>query len=287
MKNFFKDFTLGVSTFFKAFNFVFNNKMGHYFLYPLIITIAMALAATKAIRQTVNYIKGMASDYLNITPIEGDSWWELSVAFLQSISEQIISIALWIAFYFILHKTMKYIVIVLMSPVMALVSEKTEKVLTGNDYSFDYTQFLKDVWRGVVLAGRNFVIEMSIILGLWIANLAISFIVPPLTVITSPLAIVIGFVVSSYYYGFTTMDYTNERKRMKLKESVTFIKNNKGLAVGNGLVFNILIWIPFIGAYLGPIFATILGTVGATLAIHEKVGIENTDGFILPDPIKK
>ena len=48
-----------------------------------------------------------------------------------------------------------------MSPVFAILSEKVESILTGNEYPFNIHQFLSDIWRGVKLAIRNFAIEIG------------------------------------------------------------------------------------------------------------------------------
>ena len=53
-----------------------------------------------------------------------------------------------------------------------------------------------------------------------------------------------NFVISSYFYGFSFMDYTNERQRLSLKDSIAYISNNKGLAIGIGSVFVFCFFIP-------------------------------------------
>ena len=45
------------------------------------------------------------------------------------------------------------------------------------------------------------------------------------------------------------MDYTLER-HLNYKDSITFVKNNKGIAIGNGIVFMLFLLIPVIGIIL-------------------------------------
>ena len=287
MKKFFQDFGLGVSTTFQGFGFAFNNKMGHFFLYPLIMTIAIAIAAYHGMDAAVEWANAKILGWLDLTPIPGDSIWDMVISFLKSIAEYVIRFLIWIICVYTLHKTIKYIVLILMSPVMALISEQTEKVLTGNTYAFNFGQFAKDVWRGILLACRNFVVEMSLILLIWLANLALSSIFPPLTIILTPAAWLLSLAVGSYFWGFATMDYTNERRRLKLRDSVRFIRANKGLAIGNGLMFTLLLSIPLIGTYVGPILAIVMCTVGATLAIHKRVDLQKRDYILVKESDKK
>jgi CysZ protein len=149
---------------------------------------------------------------------------------------------------------------------MALLSEKTEKILTGNHYSFDAGQFIRDVVRGMVLAFRNLVIEIAIVGALWFLDTYLTLVAAPAGVLLAPILAILSFFISSYFYGFSALDYTNERKRLSIGRSIRFIRDNKGLAVGNGLVFNLLFKVPFIG----PTIATVTCTVAATIAIHEK-----------------
>ena len=78
------------------------------------------------------------------------------------------------------------------------------------------------------------------------------------------------------FYGFSFIDYTNERRRLSVKQSVAFIRQNKGVAVTNGAVFSLLLMIPFCGYSLAG-FGAIISVVAATLAIHQKVDLRKKD----------
>ena len=77
---------------------------------------------------------------------------------------------------------------------------------------------------------------------------------------------VLAIFVECYYFGFSMLDYTSERKGLSSSESVDFIGNHKGLAIGNGMVFFIMHAVPFAGWALAPGYAV----VAATLSFQQR-----------------
>ena len=130
-----------------------------------------------------------------------------------------------------------HVVLILMSPILAIVSEKTESILEGNEYPFTLKQLLIDIVRGIRISIRNSAFEMLFIVLLF----GLSF-VPLLGLGTSPILI----LVSAYYYGFSFIDYNLERKQYTVSESVNYMKKNRGIVMGNGIVFALVLAIPLI-----------------------------------------
>lgn len=275
------DFFLGIGTSFKAFRFIFDHKLGHFFIYPLVITFLLVLATKYGIDSTVNWLTDLIYESTDINPLSSSDWPNSWLDWGKFIGEKTIAILLWVMMYFVAHKIIKYVVLILMSPVMALLSERTEKILTGNIYPFDLMQLLKDVWRGMLLATRNIIVELGLLIVIWIANIFLTTIIPPISILTTPITLILGIVISAYFYGFSTIDYINERRKYNINKSYHFVRQNKSLAIGNGIVFWGLINIPILGTYIGTVFAPILCSAGAVIALHEKYNLTPVRRYLL------
>jgi CysZ protein len=147
--------------------------------------------------------------------------------------------------------------LIILSPLLAALSEKTEKLLTGNTYPFNLGHFVKDVLRGIRIVIRNSFMELLLTIGLFIFGFV------PVIGYISP---VILFFVTCYYYGFSMIDYTNERQRLSVKQSVRFVRKNRGFAIANGMIFYLVFFfVPLVGFMVAPAYAV----VAATLGVHK------------------
>ena len=68
--------------------------------------------------------------------------------------------------------------------------------------------------------------------------------------------------VQSFYAGFGNIDYTLER-HLNVRNSIRLVRVNKGLALGNGLVFMGLLAIG-IGFLIAPPLAAVAATIETT-----------------------
>jgi len=247
--SFWTKFGIGVKSYLDAFKFVFNNGLWVYFFYPVIIAILMFIGGYALIEMLSEEIEAMVMGYFES---DATGWTSILTGFLSFF----IGIAFKILFFFIYSTFSKYILLIVMSPIMALLSEKTDEIITGNKYPFKMEQFVRDVFRGIAIALRNMFIEFGIIIGsfffMWIP--VVGWLMP-----------IVLLIISYYYYGFSMIDYTSERRRLKIKESIRYIRNNKGLAIGNGFIFALLFSIPLFGGML----ASVVAPVAATIAVFE------------------
>lgn len=268
MRAFFSDISKGISAFTRAVGFIFRHGLWYYFLFPFVITLAIWIGGFTLVSDMVTWLDGKTHAVLQLEPSvveEGRmswfwSFWETMKDWWNSGSVVLLAIVVKLAFFLILLVTNKYVMLALLSPALALISEKTEEVINGTTYPFHLGQFLKDILRGTMVALRNFFAEMAFMLVIWIITLAIPFL--------APFSAAASLIISSYYYGFSMIDYWNERQRMSLKEGFRFIRQRRGASVALGVPIALAVKVPILGFALAGA-ASIIGAVGAVLAVDK------------------
>jgi CysZ protein len=248
----FRNFGIGVGSFGKAMSFIAKHNLWIYFVYPVLISILLIIGGTVLIVKLSGNLQEYILGLLGTGTDDTEGWRSIFSGALSFV----LNIGLKIIFFFLLLWLQKYIVLIIMSPVLAALSERVDEIYTGRKYSFDLTVFIGDVFRGIGIAVRNMLIEFGIIF--------LFFLISWIPIIGWASAIVL-YIVSCYFYGFSMLDYTSERRRLSMKESVSFIRANKGLAIGNGLIYSLISMVP----YLGVIVAPVLSVVAATLGTYE------------------
>ncbi len=258
---FFKDFILGLVSFYRATLLVFQTTMWIYFFIPILLQVGLFWAGEKLLVEIreidfqemvslIDFDKEIHEITFQGAPT-GTYWIPILVNGIK-----LISVVVLIAFN-------KYIVLILMAPVMARLSEMAEKYVTGgNVYPFEMRQFVQDIYRGVNFSIRN-MFRQIVIIAVWYS---LTLVFP----IDERVTFVFIFLVSSYYYGSSLMDYVNERRRLSLDESVKFIKRNFGLALAIGVIFASLFFVKYVGIILAPI----IGVIAAVYGVHEKVNLK-------------
>jgi CysZ protein len=154
-----------------------------------------------------------------------------------------------IFFYFSLFK---YLFLIIGSPVFAYLSEKTESIIEGKEFNFQYAQLFKDISRGVRLAFRNC---------LWQTVYTVSILILSFIPLVGWITPVISSLVECYFYGFSMLDYSCERHGLSPAASIVYIGKRRGLAIGNGLIFYLMHFVPFVGWVLAPSYALVAATI--------------------------
>jgi CysZ protein len=244
----FKNFKLGVNTYGEAHHFIIKHKLWGYVLLPGIINIVLLLLVIFFGWHLASRITDYAFDYLGLNNDPEGFLKYLVVGFyyVLKFGLRVIFVLLYIMFY-------KYIVLMLISPFLAMLSEKTEKIIYGNQYTFNFKQYIKDLIRGNILVLRNVIAEL-----LWlIVFFFFSYI--PIIGLIGP---VILFIIACYFFGFFMIDYCSERHKMSIRESVHFVRANKGFAMANGIIFYLLLIIPVVGIMIAPSYSVVAATIG-------------------------
>ncbi len=250
-------FSTGFRCFFKAIPFIFKNKLWWTFAIPLIINIILYIAGFSFIDFIGDLADSKIDEWLTIT---SDSKFMQA---LPGILGGFAKVMLQVIFFFVFAYFSGYILLIILSPLFAWLSEKTDNIINKNDYPFEFSQLIKDIWRGILIAIRNLFYEIGITILIIVATF-----IPIIGQVLSPVSFIFYFIISSYFYGFSFMDYTNERKRISINESIILIRKYRGMAIANGSLFSLSLLIPFCGVLLAG-FTAIIATVGATMAMNE------------------
>jgi CysZ protein len=143
-----------------------------------------------------------------------------------------------ISIAFLLMKFAKYLVVVILSPLLSHLSMKCENVLTGRAYPWNFKQLVSDVKRAMQIVIRNLMWEYFFFVIIYIVA-AIGWEDPK----SSPV-FYLTFIIGFYYYGFSFLDYINERRRLTMDQSIMFVRKNRGLALVIGGGYSVMILVP-------------------------------------------
>lgn len=222
-----KNILQGIKAYTGALSLISKLKLWKYFSIPILISILVAIV--------IGVLAYTFSD--NVGVYVANIWrWEFGKETFNLIST-FISGLLIVIVGLILYK---HIVMALSAPFMSPVSEKIEQHLTGKVHQHRDTSFQEQLSRGIRISIRNLTREILFTIPVLLLGL-----IPVIGLLST----VLLFLIQAYYAGFGNMDYTLER-HFKYKESIAFVQKNRGLAIGNGIVFILFLLIPIVGILL-------------------------------------
>lgn len=241
-------FARGVFSYIEAFGFIFRAGLSRYFLYSGLIGLTILCV-----------FGGLA-----FALFEPAGTW--IAAWMPDI-EMISSIGGWLSFILgsvLFLSIFKYLVLIFTAPIMSALSAKVELEIDPYSQRFEEGSMLKEMGRGLRVSIRNIIRELSLTLVLLLLGL-----IPVLTIASGPLIL----LVQSYFAGFGNLDLWAER-HFNYRDTLRFMGDNKGMCIGNGIVFIFLLAIPVIGVFLAPPLATIAGTLHA----HSQLDADYIEG---------
>lgn len=223
-----KNILKGIKAYAGTFALISKLKLWKYFLVPVLISVlTAAIIVLLAI-----WLSGSIGGF--IAQIWIWDWGKEAFTAVSNFIGATVIVVIGLLLY-------KHIVMALSAPFMSPVSEKIEAHLTGVPaHSHTNTTFSEQLWRGIRINVRNLAKEILFTIPI----LLLGFI-PVIGVVST----VLLFLMQAYYAGFGNIDYTLER-HFNYKESIAFVKNNRGLAIGNGIVFMLFLFVPLVGIIL-------------------------------------
>lgn len=151
----------------------------------------------------------------------------------------------------IVHSFYQFIMITILSPVMAILAERADNFLSGAKFDGGLTRILKDLLRTIMIVTTAFFFFFIIYLVwnmfAWIVGLG--FLTP-----------YIMFLVNAFFIGFAYMDYALERYQYSIGKSWQYGVKNSWVMLGLGALFSAIFYIPYLGALAAPFLITLLAT---------------------------
>lgn len=228
-----KEIVIAIQSYFKAHSFIRQHRLWKWILIPGIIYMSLFVASMYFFGKSANnFIEWI----INVT--HANAWLHQSNNSLLNFLFVFAGIILWLILMLFYFSLFKYVWLIVGSPVFAYLSEKTEAIIEERDYPFDILQFLKDVRRGVIIALRN---------TLWQTVYTVSILILSFVPVIGWATPILALLVECYYYGFSMLDYSCERRQMTTADSIYYIGHHRGLAIGNGMIFYLMHILPVIG----------------------------------------
>jgi CysZ protein len=254
------DIVNGISAYFGAWSFARKHRLLSYFLLPSLVSLLLGLAVLYLTYRLSQFVFGKIDQWLSSGFFENYQWVENILQWSGSVITAML-ILLPVMFLF------KYLVIIVNGPLMSPLSEKVEKIVYGTigGPKFSIKQLGYGIFRGINFNLRLLAGELLLTLLIYLVTLPIAFLTP-----------FILLMVQSYFAGRGNMDYAMERY-YRIKNSLEFSKRYKGVAIGNGLPFVLLLYVPVIGFMLAPP----LSTIAVTLETLKKIKAPEND--LYPD----
>jgi len=238
LKEILKGIYKGCTAYFEVYEIISRLKLWKFFAIPMLISL---LVFSMILLVSFSFSNAIGS-YL------ASFWiWDFGQETIQTISRIFGGLFIVIIGFI----SFKHIIMALSAPFMGPISKIIEDDFNGV-VSQNSTSTSKGLLiRGIRISLRNLLREFILTIPILLFGLI------PVIGLFSALLL---FLSQAYFAGFGNMDYTLER-HFSYKKSILFVKNNRGLAIGNGIVFMLFLLIPFVGVILVHPFSVTAATI--------------------------
>ncbi|MCO5241346.1 MAG: EI24 domain-containing protein [Chitinophagaceae bacterium] len=242
-----KEIIIAVQSYFKAHQFIRKHNLWKWIIIPGLIYAVLFVVSMYFFSKSATY----AIELLSIkTGLK--AWVDRMQSGLVGFFFALGGVMVWLILILLYFSWFKYIWLIVGSPLFGYLSEKTESIIDGKEYAFSFPQLIKDMSRGIRLAMRNV---------LWQTVYAVTLLIISFVPLAGWITPLIVLMIECYYYGFSMLDYSCERQKLSASQSIEFIGQHKGLAIGNGLIFYLMHGLVGIGWVLAPAYAVIAATL--------------------------
>ena len=236
----------GLKAYLEAYEVISRLKLWRFFLIPMLISVLIFL--------NIVLVSISFSDEIGLY-ISSFWSWDFGKETINTVS-MILGGIILISIGLIVFK---HLVMILSAPFMGPISKKIEDDFTGVTSQTQVSSPLTLMFRSIKISSRNLFRELLLSIPILILGL-IPFI--------GFFSLFLLFLMQAYFAGFGNMDYTLER-HFSYQKSIQFVKANKGIAIGNGLVFMLFLLIPFVGVIFIIPFSVTSATISTVKIINQ------------------
>lgn len=252
-----KQIVVGFKGYVKAVELIFTKRFVIYFLVSIGAGLALYWAGSSLFAEWAENFDNSLIEDLGLTGAESGI-----LGFVKDTIEWSVGILIRLIYFIVFVLIGGYLVLIIMIPVFAEMSLKAEVHIWGDSSNIpkpNKHQFAKDVIRGMTISLRNIILQVFISLGVFLWALL------PVVGIAAPYYM---FFVTAFFFGFSFIDYVNERHQLTIYQSVKFMRKYKWVAIVNGAVYTSFLMIPEYGIYFSA-FASMLSIVAASASASE------------------
>lgn len=199
---------------------------------------------------------------LNTLGTSADGLWQDILLWVASILDWVLECGVTVLVFLLSVTLTKYLLLTLMAPFMSALAGRVRQLETGTSLPFTLSQLIRDLLRGIRTAAGLLAVELALTLALSLTGLLLTVFAAPLTILLSPILIVLGWLVGAYFYGAAIFDAVHEQAGLGWKASIRDGWRERFSLLGIGTVFYLLIAVPVVGVFL----AACLGTMPCTVA---------------------
>ena len=244
---------LGISSYIRAFRILDKYNLWSILILPAILSLCIAIVVVVLAWITSEDIVIYVTDRYSFTDYDSN---------IGNMITFIISLLIRGMVLFLYIKLYRYLVLIILSPVFVNIARLLHKNIDGASEKMNIWSYCFCSFRGIGISIRNFILELFFTALLLFLSIIIIWILPVIPAII--------LILEGYFFGMVLMDYAYEMDGFTVIESRKLIRKNAGIAIGNGLIFNLIILIPVIGVVIGPVLAL----VSARVAIDEMKNVK-------------